>query len=310
MKTTNKNAYEKTIAANRRAYSAIKRQSPERFDGVDELDVWFEYSTAPNEKIKDAAQEELLWRHNAMLSKIAHHMKQYYSQLADFEDFLSMARNGAIIAYGRYNPYKKVYTTNENGEVEEGEVAALSTFVHKTVEQYILSCIDEESFIHCPAQKRGHRAYFKGRYDTNPEKKAKFEEKHGLTSPEAIAQAREKYELLNAQVFSFDTHWENEDGEERTDDFGAMFEDEKAETSDQILTRLEIEKTVGSFNDLQKQVFTCVFVEQNTVRDTAEILEVSEKDVQDCIKQVRATFRRRHPDLAAGRSKHNRKNAA
>ena len=317
---TNKN-YEATINSNKDAYNAIKRHDPKRFEITDELDVWFEFQTAPTIKIKDAAQEELLYRHNAMLSKIAHHMTQYYPKAAEFNDFINMARNGAIVAYGRYNPYKEgKERINKDGVVEKGEVASLSTFVFNTVERHILSCIDDESFIHCPAQKRGFRAYFRGRYNNNPEKKIAFEEKNGLgsydeegnfiTSPEAIQKAKEKYELLNAEIISYDMHWSNEDGEEMRDDFGGVFIDENAETSDRILTRLSLEGTIKTLNDLQKQVFNCVLVEQNSIKDAAINLKVSQKEIQDCVKQIRAAFRKRHPDLANGRSKHHRKKAA
>jgi hypothetical protein len=98
------------------------------------------------------------------------------------EDCLSIARISAKIAYDRFN--------------FDNQKAKLSTYVYTTVKFEMLTQADQESFVKCPSHMREFRVYFMGGYDNDPVKKANFEAKHNLNSPEEIADKKREVESL------------------------------------------------------------------------------------------------------------------
>lgn len=280
-----------------KCFNAIKVNDP-RFKNWDEIDVWYEYATHPDAKVKQIACEELLARHNGDLATIAKRIHATYPQVMDFSDFLGTARQGAMIAYRRFNPDK---------QTEKGKKASVFTYTHATVEKYLLSEIDNSVFVKCPSQRRAVRSYLKGRYDDKPEKKLAIEQEYGLDTEEKIEDLKEKFKFLNPTALSLDEKISTGDSEDFGEDFGTLLADDSCDTDENIVCRVDRENLVANFTAAQQMVYKMYFVNQNSVKGIAAKTGMKENKVRADIKEIRSQFAKKYPEMAEGRTRQRRK---
>ena len=117
--------------------------------------------------------EILLEKYFPLLKKLDLANQQKHP-LTTFDDNLQNARLGAIIAFQRFN--------TKSG-------TKLFTFLYTTVYYHLLSCNDQESFIHFPSNLRKFKSALGGKYDDNEFLKNKILNQYTVDSiPDCITE--------------------------------------------------------------------------------------------------------------------------
>lgn len=246
------------------------------------------YRSNPSSHRGEEMLQELLRRHRNLLRKVAWKMALKYARSHTFDDFMQHAYVGAMMAYNRFDFAKSNARTNK-----------LSSFVQLTVEKYLLDAMNRDAFIHCPSHQRAMRSYLSGRYDQQPEKKADFEAKNGLTTESARAMAREKYRGLLPELTSFEMemqshkHRSNEDGFSYVD----FIQDQSVDIEENLVEKLDIERALRQLSPRQQMVCDLVMQQEYTNQQTADILTerlkepITEGMVRSDIRTIRKTLR-------------------
>ena len=205
----------------------------------------------------DMLLEELYKRHDNLLKKLAVKLSKVRPYLGGIEDCLSIVRISAMIAYDRF----KV----------SNQTAKLSTFLYKTVRFEMLTQADSESFVKCPSQLREFRAYYMGGYDNDPVKKSNFEAKWGLVDQDLIDAKKKEIEPLLPYFMSLcDPYYTDEDliGLQQ-------FKDEAAPSQETLSYLSDIDRIKSQFNERQLQVFDICWVQEHTMQEASEILNIT-----------------------------------
>ncbi len=247
---------------------------------ADDETVWRQYRRYEGEVQGRWALEVLLEKHDLLLRKLAWWVLRKtlpsQQQPDNFEDFFQHARYGAILAYHRYQPEKS-----------SNHKAKLATFVYSTVSHYLYSAWDMDSPVYIPTQKRGLRAYLRGQYDHQPEKKAKFEVDNNLTSDEAQHQAKFKHALLTNHVISLE-HYYGEETAQNQNAGGLKVDFPENDT----VTRVGLQKALELLSPLQQQIYQLFFQEEYSMKESAEKLGLNEDQVRGQLRTIRQKFAR------------------
>jgi len=217
------------------------------------------YRTNKGTSYGDILLSELFSRHDNMLRGLASKLLAKRPYMSTVEDCLSIARIAAMIAYDRFD------FTNQK--------AKLSTYVYSTVKFEMLTQADQESFVKCPSQMREFRVYYMGGYDNDPVKKANFEAKWSLDSPEAIESKKMEVEALLPTFLTLCDPYYNTMGEETSR--LQEFEDEDCPDEETLSLRAEIENIKNLFNPVQRNVFKYVWEMECTIPETADYLDTT-----------------------------------
>jgi len=137
----------------------------------------------------------------------------------------------------------------------------------------MLTQADQESFVKCPSQMREFRVYFMGGYDNDPVKKANFEAKHNLNSPEEIADKKREVESLLPTFLTLCDPYYNSLGEETSR--LQEYEDITAPTQDSLSYLVEIDRIKNQLNPMQQNVFKMVWEMECTIPETADALNTT-----------------------------------
>ena len=145
--------------------------------------------------LKSRLQELLTDKHWALLGKRSLPYYQRFPDIATRDEFISEAYKGLERGLLTYDPSK--------GQCREGG-CKVTSWLNKQIELRIKDFISENGG-HFKVHPRNikWRTYLTGGYDNRPEYKKEFEEKHGLTTDEARAALRQRYEpMLNLTPLS------------------------------------------------------------------------------------------------------------
>lgn len=217
------------------------------------------YRTNKGTSYGDNVLQELFNRHDNMLRNLATKLLAKRPYMGSVEDCLSIARIAAMVAYERFD------FTNKK--------AKLSTYVYSTVKFEMLTQADQESFVKCPSQMREFRVYYMGGYDNDPVKKANFEHKWSLDTPEAIDAKKMEVEALLPTFLTLCDPYYNSTGEETSR--LQEYEDSSAQSADTITYLAQIDKMKSEFNQMQKDVFYYVWELECTIPETADALNTT-----------------------------------
>lgn len=244
---------------------------------LSDIDLVRGYRLDPDAPRGQSMAKELLRRHRDMLRKICWaYVKQYPSHR--FEDFMQHAYVGAVIAYWRF-------------KIDEG--TRVSTHVHTTVWNHLLSSLDSDAFIHVPCQARAMRSYLSGKYDSDPEKKAAFERRKNLTTEAARQQAREK-NLLLKPVFASLHDQISADADGTYYDY--LADQTGGESEDDMLLRLDVERAISLLTPRQRLVLRINRLERFTEKETVDMVsallgeDVTIGMVRSDLRAIRAAF--------------------
>jgi RNA polymerase sigma factor (sigma-70 family) len=246
------------------------------------------YRNNPSSHRGQEMLQELLRRHRNLLRKVAWKMALKYSRSHTFDDFMQHAYVGAMLAYNRFDFSKSNEGANK-----------LSSFVQLTVEKYLLDAMNRDAFIQCPSHKRAMRSYLSGRYDQQPEKKAAFEAKNGLTTESARAEAREKYRGLMPELTSFEMEMQSHKHRSTDDSFSYVdfVQDQSVDLEEDLVEKLDIERAIRQLTPRQQMVCELVMQQEYTNQETAAILTerlqetITEGMVRSDIRTIRQTLR-------------------
>jgi RNA polymerase sigma factor (sigma-70 family) len=260
----------------RKITPSITPLSRMRLSYAEEVVVWRQYVTFTHTVPGRDALDELILRHDKMLMRLAWGFVRQHPQIGNFEDFHQHARVGAMTAYDRFKEDKSAIKGSK-----------LSTFVWRTVENYLKTMVDEDSFVRCPTQMRAMRSYLSGKYDKNPEKKRAFEQKYGLDTPEKIRAVKEKFRLLHEKVTSLDVpHSVGRDYRENTYPADHLVSPD-ALTEDELIGHLELKLAREHLTERQQKVYDLCLFEEETMKVTAERLEITEGQVRGDLRSIR-----------------------
>jgi DNA-directed RNA polymerase specialized sigma subunit len=264
------------------AFNAVTSRHSKLYEGFSHEEVWMDYITSPSSKIREQSLEELLYRQNGMLSKIANYIWRAHSESAEYTDFLEFARIAAISAYDRFNSDKDI---------------KLNTFIFRSVQTALISIADEISSIRCPSGKRAFRAYFKGTYDNNPEKKAKFEIKYAkhLANQKKMSKIKQQCETIEADIISYDDYVTTDDGQIVDREFSSVFTNPE---SDSIIEKVDWSNAVNKLSFLQQRIYTMFFVEGYTALEISENIGVADKEIKKQISLIKSYFKKKFPEFA------------
>ena len=266
-----------------KAYKAgVSTRYSELFKDLTREEVWFEYRTNPSTKIKEKALEELLARQNGMIVGIARYVHRAHSQVAKLEDFIGHARYAAMQAYERYDPY-----TNNS----------LNTYVWAYVQPSLMTIADDTGTIRCRSGQRSYRTYFNGGYDNNPEKKDAFEKRfhNTLGNEKKRMKKQAQVNIINAEVISYDNFITTDDGQVVEREFSPSFSDEPQES---IIEKIDWSNAVNKMSSLQKKVYKMFFIDQYSVKEIAEEIQLTEKEIKQQVRLIKIYFKRTFPEYA------------
>ncbi len=236
-----------------------RRLSPVSIKKSSDKELLSIYRTNKGTSYGDTVLQELFNRHDNMLRNLATKLLAKRPYMGSVEDCLSIARIAAMVAYERFD------FTNKK--------AKLSTYVYSTVKFEMLTQADQESFVKCPSQMREFRVYYMGGYDNDAVKKANFEHKWGLDTPEAIDAKKMEVEALLPTFLTLCDPYYNSTGEETSR--LQEYEDSSAQSADTITYLAQIDKMKSEFNQMQKNVFHYVWELECTIPETAEALNTT-----------------------------------
>lgn len=258
------------------SYEPLNRTiHPSEYVSIPEVALWFEYrrqqeqASGPN-----LALEALLLRHEKLLKSLAQKAYERHRRWTEFDDQFSHATLGAIHAYDHFN-------------VEKAQAAGakLSTYVYLRVSNWLKTMVDEDAFIQCPQGFSTFRSYLSGKYDNDLEKKRQFEEKHGIKGDDDIADLKDRFALLNPEIYSLDSG-NTYLGEEAQFDFRA---DDRL-GSEEHLRHLEITMQMEKLSDRRKQVMDLYFMQRFSMEEIADHLGLSLNEVRGDIRAIRRTI--------------------
>jgi len=195
--------------------------------------------------------ETLISRYEKMLRKLSHaHTLKHPN--TNLEDNLQNAKHGAIIAFNRFNTQSST---------------ALSTFLHTTVYYHLLTCSENESFVNCPSNLREVKSYCAGKYDSDLNKKNKFEEKYRLFNEKDIEEFKKTNIVLSNTICVT----------EKLQDLTVYDENS---TIDEIQVKLFIE----TLPEDDKRI-VCMLMEGYSISKISKILSSSHQKISD--KQIK-----------------------
>lgn len=239
--------------------STKRRMSHNTIKAANDIEILKAYRSNKDTRYGDELLAELYKRHDNMLRTLATKLLAKRPYMNSVEDCLSIARISAKIAYDRFN--------------FDNQKAKLSTYVYTTVKFEMLTQADQESFVKCPSQMREFRVYFMGGYDNDPVKKANFEAKHNLNSPEEIADKKREVESLLPTFLTLCDPYYNSLGEETSR--LQEYEDITAPTQDSLSYLVEIDRIKNQLNPMQRNVFKMVWEMECTIPETADALNTT-----------------------------------
>lgn len=247
----------------------------ENYSYLTDEELLEKYRQEDNPSLKEKYLSSLFSRHNAMLKKLASNAQFKNSNLGTIEDSLQNAYMGCLIAYNRFSSEKAKQNNNH-----------LHTFVYTTVFRYLQSCSDEQGYVQCPSTLREVRSYFAGKYDTDPEKKSKFESKYNINNQESKNLLAAKFSLLKPDsVTNFSEH-ENDDG---------SFVDNIILCSDtnDLENSTAIKMAISSLTDLQKKILQLSFIDNLSINKVVKNLSeysVTPQGVKREINAIKEAF--------------------
>lgn len=270
------------INENNDAFHAIRPKHSYLFEKYTEIeDVWLEYATNPSKRVTEYALEELLFRQNKLLCKIAHYIFRAHSGIADFDDFLGYARAAAIYSYNKYDIEKKT---------------KLSTWVCNNVMPILMDTIDKIGYIKCPSHKRGYKAYFNGKYQGD--KRKTFKEKHlsHLEDNKKRNEIKQQCAVLEADVISFDEYITTPDGQIVEQNFKPLY---CSANSDNLIDTMDWTAAVSQLSEQQRSVYEMFFVQRYTVREISEITAIAVNIIKKEVSIIKSHFHSTFPEMIA-----------
>lgn len=264
------------------AFNAVTSRHSKFYKGFTHEEVWLDYATSPSSEIREQSLEELLHRQNGMLSQIARYVWRAHAGSGEYTDFFQFARIAAISAYDRFDLNKNI---------------KLNTFVYCNVRPALITIADEISSIKCPSGKRAFRAYFKGSYDDNLEKKEKFETKYAkhLANHQKMIKIRQQCETIEADIISYDDYITTEDGQIIDRDFSSVFTQSEPES---IIEKVDWSNAVNKLSSLQQRIYNMFFVEGYSAQEIAGSIGVADKEIKKQIGLIKSYFKKKFPEYA------------
>jgi len=212
---------------------------------------------------------ELFSRYERLIHKLANGIYERNPHLGDKEDFIQTAYIGAQHAFENFDFSKDV---------------KLITYLHKIIYNYILTTIDEGSFIRCPVQCRTARSYLSGKYDDNPSKKHRFEQSRKLFNDELKQKFKNKYGALRSSILDFESYQISED---------SLIDNNYTSQSD-IVSSVDMKNRVNLLTDREKMIYNLIFEDDESIAHSARVLGTKDSklrvELNEMLSKLRNTF--------------------
>lgn len=204
--------------------------------------------------------DSILERHKKLLSKIAFSQAQKYSN-SSYEDNLQNAKIALIIACQRFD---------HNSDVK------FSSYLYKTVFYYLVTCIENESFVHCPTNMREVKSFLAGKYDDDFSKIEKIKKKYKLQTDEDLIKFEKQFRLLNPNTITIEDEWFidnlSSNSQDFTDDVYLKVFYDSLSYDEQLVTKLTY------------QGYTCAEISNLLSKDNEQFTEKHVKLILDKVK--------------------------
>jgi len=194
-----------------------------------------------------------------LISLVKKHILKYKG--LDFEDCLQNAKIATIEAIKQFDFSK------EN---------KLSTYIYFKVSKYLLTCNDEQNIIKCPTHMREVKSYLGGKYDTNLDKKQKFEQKHHIKNFQDFSKLKKENNLLvNGAIVSMPTE---------------LMPEQKSGTEEESISNLNNRIFVRSLSE-EEQTIIGLLTEGHSQNQISKILKCSNaKQISAKVNTIRQKF--------------------